>query len=67
MVVTFEVNDQLYLYPSDTTGASEDWGSLSLPNMLGMPYLDMIQDLRNLITWNIVVDARAFASIHFEK
>lgn len=29
-------------------------------------YLDMILDLRNLITWNSLVDANALTSIHFE-
>lgn len=41
--------------------------SLSLIMILGIQYLDMILDLRNLMIWKFVVVVNAFASTDFEN
>lgn len=44
-----------------------NYGPLLLINTFVTLYIEMILDLSNLITSNSVVDAKAVASIHFEK
>lgn len=44
-----------------------DCGPLSLTIVWRIPYLHIIRYFRNLITWNSVVEARAFVPTHFEK
>lgn len=44
-----------------------NWRSFSLVRTFGIPYWYMILDFKILITCKSGVDARGFASVHFEK